>query len=122
MVLAAFLLFVMADPSAGADPVAPERKYEDMELYELCEIYDEISDRLAAEFIASRSGKATDGSDQRPVTEEELAEERKMFFEQVEAQKRYTATKQELRAVVTALGTRECPAREYEFEPLIDDV
>ena len=122
MILAAFLFLVLADRSAGADPVAPERKYEDMELYELCEIYDEISDRLAEEFIASRSGKATSGSDQRPVTEEELAEERKTFFEQVEAQKRYTATKQELRAVVTALGTRECPARDYEFEPLIEDI
>jgi len=121
MILAAFL-FLVLDPSAGADPLAPERKYEDMELYELCEIYDEISGRLAEEFIASRSGKATDGSAERPVTEEELAEERKAFFEQVEAQKRYTATKQELRAVVTALGTRECPAREYEFEPLIEDI
>lgn len=121
MILAAFL-FLVLDASAGTDPVAPERSYADMELYELCEIYDEISDRLAEEFIASRSGMATDGTDQRPVTEEELAEERKTFFEQVEAQKRYTATKQELRAVVTALGTRECPARDYEFEPLIDDI
>lgn len=102
-----------------AEPTAAD--YAAMELFELCDRYDAVSDRLAEEYIATQTGAIEELASGEPQTEAERQARRKAFYEQVQRQVRYNETRQELRALTEALGTRECPARSYEFEPLIDD-
>lgn len=102
-----------------ANPTAEE--YAAMELFELCDRYDAVSDRLAEEYIATRTGATEELTSGEQQTEAERQARRKAFYEQVQRQVRYNETRAELRLLVEALGARECPARSYEFDPLIDD-
>lgn len=122
MILAAMFFFLVSD--AGAGPAEGEALSPQMELAELCAEYQDLSDRLASDYIASRSGAAEDlveGQNEQ-LSVEERAARRKAFYKQVQSQVRYNQTKRDLRDVVEKLGTRECPSQDYDnFEPLIDD-